>query len=289
MLQQTDSRGRRRIYLAAAFLSAFTVSPALFAQAGPTTGALPVAPNPQAESLNQDVLAKDPWQFGFFLLGWGPSISGDVTIHGTRADLDVDLSTLVRHLRGAVELGFELRQENFGFYFQPNWISLQADINQGDLSGKDQLDLWLVGAGGFYQLGKWGHEQPVTLDVLAGLRYWHLENELSLRDATGTTVFSGSKTWNLIDPLVGLQSTIGLQKGLNLMLRADLGGFGISNSSPDCSWQVLGMLNYDYSQQVSLSLGYRALSVEKHSGSGSLEHGVDLNFHGPILGFEYQW
>jgi hypothetical protein len=80
-----------------------------------------------------------------------------------------------------------------------------------------------------------------------------------------------------------------LTRKLSLALHGDVGGFGISDSSSDLSWQAIGTLGYDFTQLFTLSLGYRALSVDKHSGSGSSEKGANLQFHGPILGFAFHW
>jgi len=136
--------------LAAALIGALTLTPTLFAQDAPTTGDKPAESKPKDEPRDLDAPAKDPWQFGFFMLGWVPAVSGNARIQGNRANVGVGVDTLLKDLGGAAELGFELRRNNFGFYAQPNWISLKADAQKGGLSGEDQLKLWLVDAGGFY-------------------------------------------------------------------------------------------------------------------------------------------
>jgi hypothetical protein len=289
-MQPEVGRGRQ-ILLAAALVGALTLTltPALFAQDTSTTGDTLAESAPKDAPGSADAPAKDPWQFNFFLLGWAPSISGDATVRGQQTDVDVSLDTLLKHLGGALELGFELRKEKFGFYAQPNWIYLKADANKGALSGDDKLTLWLVDAGGFYQLAKWGQEKPVTLNALAGVRYWHIKNDLSLHGPTGATVVNGSTTLDLIDPVVGLQAKMYLTRKLSLALHGDVGGFGISDSSSDLSWQAIGTLGYDFTQLFTFALGYRALSVDKHSGSGTSEKGANLLFHGPILEFMFHW
>jgi hypothetical protein len=52
------------------------------------------------------------------------------------------------------------------------------------------------------------------------------------------------------------------------------------------SWQAIGALGYDV-DTFPFSLGYRALLVDEHSGSGSGEK--DANLHGAILALNVQW
>ena len=80
---------------------------------------------------------------------WGPSISGNATVRGQQADVDVGVGKILKHTDGMLMIGFELRKNNFGFYAQPNWLKLDAEVTRGPLSGNDQIQLWVVDAGGF--------------------------------------------------------------------------------------------------------------------------------------------
>lgn len=257
-------------------LGALACAPALFAQDVP----------PSATTVNS---AQDSWQFSAHLLGWVPSVSGDATIKGTKADVDVGADQLIDALQGAVELGFEARRNKYGLYMQPNWISLEADAKSGGVSGTDDVTLWLVDAGGFYQLSQWGGEKPSSLDAVLGVRYWYLKNDITIKDPTGAAVLNDSTTTDMTDPVIGLHARVNLAQKLDLLLHGDIGGFGISGSTSDFSWQAIGSLGYTLSEAWSLSLGYRALSVDKHSGDGADEQGAELNFHGLMAGLEYRW
>jgi hypothetical protein len=231
----------------------------------------------------------DPWRFDIALMAWGPAISGNVTVRGRTADVDVGFDDLLDDLKGVAMLGFQFRKEKFGFYAQPNWIKLESDGSAGPLNATLEQELWMVDAAGFYQLHKWCEEKPTTLDVVAGVRYWHLDNELTLRGSGGIINFHGSDSDWLIDPIVGLRAKFYFTKKFNLSLQGDVGGFGVSDNSSDLSWQGLGTLGYDFTRNFALSVGYRAISVDKHSGSGTDRRGLNVILHGFLLALDFRW
>ena len=280
---------RRHNLLAAALAGALTLTTTLLAQEAPATANQAAAAKPAADLGSPKTPDPDPWRFSFVPLAWGPSVSGNVTVHGQQASTDVSLDTLLGDLKGIAMADLELSKGKFGIYAQPNWIKLEADANAGPLSVKDEMKIWIVDAAFFYQLGKWGQEKPVTLDALLGIRYWNINNDLTLSGPNGGTLFNPSSTLSLIDPIIGLRAQIYLTRKLSLRLHGDVGGFGVSNDSSDLSWQAMAMLGYDFSRHFSLLVGYRALSVDKHTGSGSSQDGADFIMHGGILGFDFHW
>jgi hypothetical protein len=97
------------------------------------------------------------------------------------------------------------------------------------------------------------------------------------------TARSGSVDW--VDPFVGARLRNQIAPGQELMVRADVGGFGVGS---DASWQVLATYNW----QMCIStgyvidgyLGYRALSVDYSQGSGNTEYQYNVLQQGPVLG-----
>lgn len=262
------------------------LSASLLAQEVPSaqTGAPESTPEPE-KSAPKD----DSWRLDFAVIGWGPTVTGDVTVRGHKANVDVGLDELLDHLKGIAMLGFEVRKEKFGFYAQPNWIKEEAHAEAGPLKGSLEQQLWIVDAAGFYQLFRSCDEKPKTLDLIAGVRYWNIDNELSLRGSGGVINFNGSDSTYLIDPIVGLRAKVYFTPKFNLNLQGDVGGFGVSDNSSDLSWQGLGTLGYDFTRHFSLNLGYRALSVDKDAGGGSNAKGANLILHGFLLALDFHW
>jgi opacity protein-like surface antigen len=270
--------------LTAALACALTFTTPILAQEAQPSADKTAEAKPATGLGSSEATDADPWRFDLDIIGWGPAVSGDVTVHGQKVNVDESLDDLLHDLKGIAMLGFELRKEKFGFYAQPNWIKLEEDAKVGPLNGTLEQELWIVDAAGFYQLHKWGEETPVTLDALAGVRYWHINNELTLDGSGG-----GSQSAYLIDPIVGLRAKIYFTPKFSLSLHGDIGGFDASDNSSDLSWQALGTLNYDFTRHFSLALGYRAMSVDKDSGSGSNAKGLDIILHGFLLALDFHW
>jgi hypothetical protein len=89
---------------------------------------------------------------------------------------------------------------------------------------------------------------------------------------------------DLIDPLVGLRVHTYFTDRLHATVRADVGGFSISDDTSDLSWQVLAWLGYDFTKRFGVFGGYRALGLEVHEGGGASKKGTDLIMHGVLVG-----
>ena len=215
------------------------------------------------ETRNSAASGEDPWQFSVIPLLWLSGVNGNVTVNGRTADVDVGFDKLFQYFEGGFMANFELRKNKFGFYVQPNYMKLAGDANVGPLSGNDDITMWIVEGGGYYQFAKFGEDKPLTIEAVAGVRYWSLHNEFTLRGSRGIVNFSGSDSTSLIDPLVGLNARKYLTEKLSVTVRGDVGGFGISDSSSDLSWQVVALLGYDFSRHFSLYAGYRALALKE--------------------------
>jgi opacity protein-like surface antigen len=119
-------------------------------------------------------------------------------------------------------------------------------------------------------------DSPVTLDLLAGARLWMLDTNLALTGPLiGTRVRGRSETW--VDPIVGIATQIKLGGGFAIKAEGDVGGFGVG---ADLDWQVLGALQYQLNESVTLEAGYRYLSVD-YDKDGFL---YDVAMQGPIIG-----
>ena len=270
--------------IAAALAGALALTTPLLAQETPINGDKPATAQPAPDPGKAETSPEDPWRFDFAIIGWGPSISGSIGVGGHQANTDVSLDTILGDLKGIAMLGFDLRKEKFGFYAQPNWISLQADGNVGPLRAQDDMQIWVVDMAGFYQLGKWGKEKPVTLDALLGVRYWNVSDELTLSGPGGLISYNHSDSTYLIDPIIGLRAKMYFTEKFSLSLHGDVGGFGVSDHSSQLTWQALGTLGYDFTRHFSLGLGYRALSTYQPDGKN-----LDLLLHGAFLALDFHW
>ena len=89
----------------------------------------------------------------------------------------------------------------------------------------------------------------------------------------------------MLDPTVGLRFSSYLAGQFRIILKADVGGFDISDNTSKLSWQAIGLLGYDISKKTSLFAGYRVIDIDCENGSGEL----DLTFHGLVAGLTFQF
>src|SRR5262249_308861 len=129
---------------------------------------------------------------------------------------------------------------------------------------------WALGGSEGVIDGERGH-----LGLLVGGRLWNVDADGSLIGPLAVRQHSGGKTW--VDPIIGVNGRLELGAGFAVQAEADVGGFGIAS---DIDWQVLGTLQYEFNDSITLNAGYRYLPVDFHDG-GFL---YNVALQGPIIG-----
>ena len=88
---------------------------------------------------------------------------------------------------------------------------------------------------------------------------------------------------NWIDPFVGLRLGVDLSPKWDLVVSADIGGFGVGS---DSTWNAWAMVNYQWSENTRLSFGYRGLHQDYQAGNGTERFKWDETLFGPVAAFE---
>jgi len=114
-----------------------------------------------------------------------------------------------------------------------------------------------------------------TLDALAGARFWHISNDVTVSALGVSRTYGESFGW--VDPVVGLRAFLPLTDKLSLQAQADVGGFGAGS---DITWSALATINYTFTDHLSVSAGYKVLDVDYDRGG----HVFDTRLSGPVLG-----
>lgn len=117
----------------------------------------------------------------------------------------------------------------------------------------------MVELGGIYEISNWSFgsagDRNAKIDLLVGGRYFSLEIDMNFNLLPHA---NGKGDW--VDPLVGILFKTDLTNKVNLLLRGDIGGFGIGSAS-DFAWNVHTALGYDLSAKSTLWFGYRVLDI----------------------------
>lgn len=139
---------------------------------------------------------------------------------------------------------------------------LQSDVD----ATVDQLIVELVAA---YEILDEGR-----LDLLGGVRYWDLSVELDADLPGGTRSLDRDVDW--LDPLVGVRSRLPLDERVDLLLRADVGGFGVGS---DFTYNLGAAVGWAVSERTEIVVGYRYLDVDYDD-----DILYDVALSGPIAG-----
>lgn len=143
--------------------------------------------------------------------------------------------------------------------------------------------------------------QSTAIDVVAGARYWYLKPDVDLTvtgtinipalgiSRTGSGSLSAKKTIDWWDPYIGLRMRHQRGPGKQLVLRGDIGGFGVGS---DFTWQLNGGYNFNtriLGRNATGMIGYRAIYTDYSEGKGATKIGFDWLWHGPTLGLKFTW
>jgi hypothetical protein len=225
--------------------------------------------------------APSPWSFQFTPYVWAAGLHGNARLgpNAPATNLDVDFSDLLQHLGFAAMGTVEVRNGRFGLVADLMYLSLGVGaigplgyVN-GQLKDKTFVGTLTLA----YRLVEQG---PYWLDVEAGVRGWAMNTDLAFEAVPlgASRTYSIDKSW--LDPVVGVRARAELGSKFFLEGYADVGGFGVSSKS---TWQVAGLLGYQYSPTTSLMAGYRYLAVNYDRGGFVW----DVSMAGPIVAISF--
>jgi len=231
------------------------------------TSRTPVPPSPQGGS-------SDDWQFGITPYLWIVSISGRAGIGNLVIDTDQSVTD------SNVEINFGFMST---FDARKNRFVLVTDLQYSDLSTEraSLAPLFSGTRGSFktfvldpevgYRLS--GNEKAF-LDVLGGIRYWHVKGELEFSPGVlpGVSV-SRSRDW--VDGVGGIRARVALSEHWFITGKADLGGGGSK-----FTYQLFGGVGVKLGDHFALFGGYRDLNVNYDKN----DFLFDMSLHGPIVG-----
>jgi hypothetical protein len=246
------------------------------------------------------------WEFIIIPYAWLTGLNGDITVRGRTAEVDASFSDLFENLDIAAMLHGEVWwKRKFGVFVDSVYakLSVDGDINlpnSGSVDIDNTTKLFLLEFGGLYRAGTWDIGSPynsfvqrskpsVTLDLLAGGRYWYMKNELDIHGPLGVlpSEIDGDKDW--FDFIVGGRVMLDFYKKLTFEVRTDIGGFGLGFSS-DISWNIVSVIAYELPwYRITPLIGYRALYDDYSDGSGNNRFENNTWMHGPVIGVAFRF
>lgn len=253
---------------------AFAIATALLATIGVATPCF-------AESMQYD---DEDWHVvspTFYL--WLFQVDGNLTGKGPNQDVNLSMGDVMEDMT-SFQLYLELNKGDWGGFVEPTFIGYESEEKKGGVKFKTDADLMLVDLAATYRFWQTDDPAPMSFFALAGARYWNFDFEV---DGKGAAAPDSSEQEDLIDPFIGARLRMDISDKLHLGSRLDIGGFRISSLQSDLTWQTWLLLSYDVTRRFAVMGGYRALALDYEDGSGGRKKEVDLVFHGPVLGFNF--
>jgi hypothetical protein len=247
------------------------------------------------------------WTYRFVPYGWILALNGTQTVRGRSANVNATFADIIRESDTLVALMGDFEARNGPFALLGNVVWANIGVDRGNVRSRAlapgvtgtlatsldlDLDMAIAEVGAAYEVYRAG---PVALDLLAGARYWYQEADLTLDvtagvqvgdlEVAGTRAFARSGSVDWLDPIIGARLRYTVAPGHELLLRGDIGGFGVGS---DFSWQAIGAYGFEFGtyQGITFSgvIGYRALYVDYVQGEGRQRYEFDMLIHGPVLG-----
>ena len=222
----------------------------------------------------QPSVTDDGWEFRLGLPLWVSGLKGDTGVLGVTIPVDVQFKDIFKLLDMAAAFSFEARKGPWGLQTSGIYMDLSnAAETPGTLITSMNLELkqLMLDAAVSYAVVD---NDCASLELLAGARYNHIYNGLTVEQPLVTTFNESSKSW--IDPYLGLQGRAKLTNTLTFVGKGDIGGFDIGSN---LTWQLYGGLEYQISPSWHLGVGYRYLSVDYASGGFT----YDIDTSGPQI------
>ena len=203
------------------------------------------------------------WQITLTPYLWAAGLDGRIGINGQPTDVSIGVGDVLDQFDLAVMALLEARRAPWVvradvFYANLGEDSSGISLNQEEFILQPEVGRTVVAQ-------SWG-----TVDILAGVRYWHLSLDLEAPPVTN----SASKDW--VDGTVGAAWRFQPAERWHLFAKGDLGAGGA-----DFTWQGQGGAGYDLGHCCTLAAVYRYLDVDYEKDDGFI---YDVHLNGPALG-----
>ncbi len=213
------------------------------------------------------------WQGEMTPYVWAAGLGGDVTPFSGAPTVEVDksLSDVLDDLDGAFFLSGYARRDRFVLMGDLSIASVSEEglVPPGIPARAQQHQNSLTLLGGYRAV-----ELPqMHLDMLAGAHTWKIEGTADVFG--GAISRSGDKTFT--DPIVALRVNYTLSPRWSTIVYADYGGFDVGSRRTS---QIVATANYQVTDQLYVSGGYRQLNVDYRKGRTR----IDITTAGPLLG-----
>jgi len=229
--------------------------------------AVPPTPNPPKPS--------DPgWHVSISPYLWLPGLHGTIGALGHDASVHASFSDIFSNFNFGLMGALDPRYNRIVMPLDFMWIKLSNDkalpFDVGATSVKVKVNLDILAQKIGYRVID---AEKFKVDALAGFRYWHIGNTLTVQSALIDSRYYASADW--VDAVGGARIQATLSPKLVLTIVGDAGGGGANSD-----YQVAGLIGWKV-KKFTLQAGWRYLTVNYRPGGGAI---CDMTISGLVLG-----
>lgn len=226
--------------------------------------------------------ADEGWTFSVTPYVWLFGMDGDVRVHDTTVELDVGFDDILENLDFALMGRVEAWKGAFGFYVDPLYGELGTETEVGPNDVDLDTEMFLVDFGVLYRVLDKRNAQgrSRTADLSLGGRYYDMKNEIDF-----AVIADREQSSDWVDLTLGARYEMDLTDRFGFLVAGDVGGFELGSSS-DFAWNAQGLGSCRVGRSGRVWAGYAILAVDTDTGGSS---GADVQFSGPIVGYEFRF
>ncbi len=227
------------------------------------------------------------WAYTIEPYGLFSSIEGDASIgRVTGVSVSVDFGNILDNLDLAGMVHFEaIKGDRWGVILDYGFMDLSGSVTnaRGGVFAADVrqgvLEAFVV---------RRFNKDSGALDVYAGIRWWDNDIGAILDPALLPGSLSVDIKQDWVDPVIGARWHRPINDRWALMLRGDVGGFGVTS---DFTSAVGVSAFYSFKPTLSLELAYRATWVDFADGTPQSPgyFAYDTVTHGPLIGLAFKF
>ena len=254
-------------------------------------GARPAVSSPRAQPAGDDsrVDLADLGSEGLTVIVapylWLPAVDATTTTGPVSVDVDISFRDILDHfdvfgLSGRLEIW----SGKWAFFTDGLYVALESDFSTPPASVANvDLTMATVDFGAIYRIAELplGEEEEyprLTFEATGGGRYGYLKTKVTVGPLP---TLGGSEDW--VSLVLGGRITLDISQKWALVVRGDVGGFGIG-TAPDIEWNFWGGVRWQFVPNWTLVVTYRIYGIDYLRGSGLSTIGLDGEFSGPALG-----
>ena len=240
-----------------------------------------VVKGPTAPTAPSQTTPEDKWNFVFSPYFWMAGLHGTAGVGNRTTQVEESFSDIFHSLKFALMGTFEARKNNIVVLTDLEYVSIEDDrATPGPLfsNATARFKTFIFDPEVGYSV--WNNsERGASLDVLGGVRVWHVSSELNFgAGILPAQQLEGSRNW--VDGIAAVRGKAAISKKAFVTAKADLGGGGSK-----FTYQLFGGAGYNVTPKIALIGGYRVLDVNYAKNNFI----YNMNQRGPILGVGFKF